>query len=431
MSQENYAVVAKEIVVEYKHPSIRTNTLKETVVRLLDGSLEYKKIKALDNVTINAKKGECVSIFGHNGSGKSTMLKTIAGILTPSHGSVSIEGRYSALIELGAGFDPELTGVENIYLACAMMGLGRVEIQQRIQEIIDFSELGEFIHFPIKTYSSGMYMRLGFACSTAIDPDVILIDEILSVGDERFQAKCLARIHKMREEGKTIVLVSHDLNTMQQLSDRVYLLAHGKLLYEGKFSDALIEYRKWQYIQENPNASEDEKNDQTRRLQREVNDMSFGTSPKPGCSLESEIKSASIESASGKNTIESGKPWKLTIEFESKQKSTEPRCVGFAIFTEDGRRLCGGNNKYFGKNSLDQSRLQETGLHQVTYEFDNCTLATGKYLVDVAIYNWEIDTTADYCARYIELVVNNPLNKDNFDKDVYSLEQSFTKLNLS
>jgi ABC-type polysaccharide/polyol phosphate transport system ATPase subunit len=236
-------LTVKDVSVSFAVASRRVTSFKEFVINAFQGKRTVTKLfPALKNVSLSLYPGECLALVGQNGSGKSTMLKVIAGILRPSSGQVAHVGRLSSLIELGAGFDPELPAKDNIYLSCILMGVGKSEIDAKLEEIMDFAELREFEEFPLKNYSSGMYARLGFSCATVIDPDIILVDEVLAVGDERFQQKCKTRLKAMQARGKSIILVSHDANAIRTFCDRALVLHHGELLYSGMPEKALDFY---------------------------------------------------------------------------------------------------------------------------------------------------------------------------------------------
>ncbi|MGO5231130.1 ABC transporter ATP-binding protein [Thermoguttaceae bacterium LCP21S3_D4] len=204
----------------------------------------YKEHYALHNVSFDVKRGETVGIIGTNGSGKSTILKIITGVLNPSGGKVEIDGRISALLELGAGFNMEYTGIENIYLNGTMIGFSREEIDAKMQDILDFADIGDFIHQPVKTYSSGMFVRLAFAVAINIDPEILIVDEALSVGDVFFQAKCYKKFEDFKKLGKTILFVSHDLGSISKYCDRVVLLNKGKKLAEGTPKEMVSMYKR-------------------------------------------------------------------------------------------------------------------------------------------------------------------------------------------
>jgi ABC-type polysaccharide/polyol phosphate transport system ATPase subunit len=221
----------------------RVNTFKEALLGRFRHRQGAEELWALRELSFDVSTGEAVGIIGHNGSGKSTLLKLAAGVLRPSEGTVRVEGRISPIIELAAGFDPDLTGRDNIVLNGVLMGHRRREMLARTPRIIEFSELGEFIDVPVKSYSSGMYARLGFAIAADVDPEILIIDEVLAVGDERFQAKCKARIREIRRGGCTIFFVSHDMGAVQEICDRVLVLHHGRLVFGGPAPAAVEHYR--------------------------------------------------------------------------------------------------------------------------------------------------------------------------------------------
>jgi ABC-type polysaccharide/polyol phosphate transport system ATPase subunit len=200
------------------------------------------EVWAVRDVSFEVEQGEALGIVGHNGAGKSTILKLLSSITAPTRGEITIRGRLSALVELGSGFHPELTGRENIYLNGSILGMTRSEITRKVDNIIEFAGIGEYIDFPVKKYSSGMYVRLGFAIAAHVDPDILLLDEVLAVGDVAFQAKCLDRIRELREAGRTIVLVTHDLAALVRLCDRAILLDSGRIVLTGAPRKVIDEY---------------------------------------------------------------------------------------------------------------------------------------------------------------------------------------------
>lgn len=204
----------------------------------------YKEHYALHNLDFEIKKGECVGIIGTNGAGKSTILKIITGVLSPTEGKVDIDGRISALLELGAGFNMEYTGIENVYLNGTMIGFGREEIDEKLEDILAFADIGEFVHQPVKTYSSGMFVRLAFAVAININPEILIVDEALSVGDVFFQSKCFKKFEEFKDMGKTILFVSHDLGSISKYCDRAILLNKGHKLAEGRPKEIIDIYKK-------------------------------------------------------------------------------------------------------------------------------------------------------------------------------------------
>ena len=223
-----------ETMIDVEHVSMKFNlmeervdTLKEYFVKLLKGKLLYSEFVALNDVSFSIEKGDIFGIVGFNGAGKSTILKIIAGVLNPTIGKVTVKGSVAPLIEVGAGFDPELTARENIFLNGAILGHSREFLKAHFEEILDFAELQHFVNVPVKNFSSGMYARLGFSIATVVNPDILIVDEVLSVGDFHFQEKCEKRINEMIARGTTIVMVSHDIGTIKRLCNKVLWLDHG------------------------------------------------------------------------------------------------------------------------------------------------------------------------------------------------------------
>jgi len=236
----------ENVSVRYRVPHERIGTFKEYAIRWLQRKVRHHTFWALKDVNMSIQKGEVFGLIGQNGAGKSTMLKLIARVLRPTAGRVLVKGRVAPLLELGAGFHPELSGRENIFLNAAILGFTRQEISKKYDHIVAFSELQDFIEAPMRTYSSGMWARLGFAVATDVQPDVLILDEILAVGDETFQRKCTDRIHQFREEGTTILLVSHSMDAIQDMCQRAAWLDHGKVLATGAAEEVIHAYRKGQ-----------------------------------------------------------------------------------------------------------------------------------------------------------------------------------------
>ncbi len=227
VSANDYAVEVINVTKRYRIHYEKNPSLKETIIHLR--RTKFIEFLALDDVSFNVNYGETLGIIGPNGSGKSTMLKLISKILQPTKGEIKVKGTISALLELGAGFHPDLTGRENIFINAAILGMKRKNIEKKFNEIVEFSELEKFIDMPVKNYSSGMYMRLGFSVAIHVNPDILMVDEVLAVGDQAFQAKCYKVIYDFIKQGKTIIIVSHDLGTIQDLCNRVIFLRNGKV----------------------------------------------------------------------------------------------------------------------------------------------------------------------------------------------------------
>lgn len=225
------AVQIQDVSKRFRLYHERGNSLKERLVRA--GKSRYDELWALKNVEFDVVEGETIGILGHNGSGKSTLLKTVCGVLQPTSGQVVVRGTLAGLLELGAGFQPELSGRDNVYLNGSMLGLSRREVDKVFDEIVEFAELEQFIDNQVKFYSSGMYVRLGFAVAVSVQPDILVIDEVLAVGDERFQRKCLQRIREFKEQGRTIIVVTHAADQVKAICDRAVVLSHGHMLGVG------------------------------------------------------------------------------------------------------------------------------------------------------------------------------------------------------
>jgi ABC-type polysaccharide/polyol phosphate transport system ATPase subunit len=240
--QSDGRVVLENVSVLYHLPRERIQTFKEYAIRMIQNRLEYVDFWALQNVSLSLRKGESLGVIGVNGSGKSTLLKVISRVLKPTKGRVWIRGRVAPLLELGAGFHFDLTGRENIFLNGALLGFSRQEMEEKLDAIIDFSELSEFIDAPLRTYSSGMVARLGFTIATDISPNILLVDEVLSVGDVDFVSKSERRMQEFRATGVSMILVSHSLSQIESLCDRVIWLDHGKVMAEGLPAEVIQAY---------------------------------------------------------------------------------------------------------------------------------------------------------------------------------------------
>ena len=242
VKKNEYAIVVKNVSKKFKLVYDKPYTLKERLVFWKNVQVGYHEV--LKNINLKIKKGETVALIGVNGSGKSTLLKLMTKIIYPNEGSITTNGKLTSLLELGAGFHPDFTGRENIYFNASIFGLTAEEIDNRVQEIIDFSELGSFIEAPVRTYSSGMYMRLAFAVAINVDADILLIDEILAVGDQHFQDKCFKKLEELKKSEKTIVIVSHSLGAVKKLCDRAIWVYDGEIREDGPSEDVIKAYLK-------------------------------------------------------------------------------------------------------------------------------------------------------------------------------------------
>jgi len=334
---------------------------------LLHGELwrrreEHRGFEALSGIDLEVAPGETFAVIGPNGSGKSTLLKLVAGILRPTEGTVEVAGRVTALIELGAGFHPEISGRDNAIVNGMMLGLSRAEVMSRLEEIIEFSGIAPFIDQPVKTYSSGMYVRLGFAVAVAVEPDVLVVDEILAVGDEAFAHRCLDRIARLQRRGTAILLVSHDLGLVEQLAQRALYLRAGSAVVTGTAGAAVARYR-------SDVASE------------EAGAATPGTPRRWGNGA---VTLERVEIVDGAGTavrlLVSGEAAGVRMTY-SVRVPQDDFVFGVAIHREDGSHIFGTNTALDGWRP---ERLAHPG--EITLEFPHLELAPGRYVVDAAVH---------------------------------------------
>lgn len=238
----NHAIEVNDVTMIYRLPNQKYSGLKEYFIKRIKKQIKYNEFKALDGVNFFIESGEIIGIIGLNGAGKSTLLKIISGVIKPTKGSVKVKGRISPLLELGAGFDVQLTGRQNIFLNGAVLGYDKKYIQNKLFSIINFADLGEFIDIPVKNYSSGMRARLGFSIATAMDPDILIVDEVLGVGDKNFRAKSSQRMKELFDSGGTVLLVSHSIGVIKKMCNRVIWLDKGKLKMIGNTDEVVNAY---------------------------------------------------------------------------------------------------------------------------------------------------------------------------------------------
>ena len=337
MSDE-IAIKIDDVSKLYKLYDKPTDRLKESLG--LSKAKKYKEHYALHNVSFDVKKGECVGIIGTNGAGKSTILKIITGVLNPTAGNVEINGRISALLELGAGFNMEYTGIENVYLNGTMIGFSKEEIDAKLQDILDFADIGDFVNQPVKTYSSGMFVRLAFAVAINIDPEILIVDEALSVGDVFFQLKCFKKFEEFKQNGKTILFVSHDLSSIEKYCDKAILMDHGKNVAEGTPIDIINKYKK---IMTGMTVAEMEEQEKNRQEEIEAKAAKNTV-------IDDEIKD-SDNSIDGKNIVEtdegdinevdspSEESWKSHLEINpnlDEYGAMDAQIIDFGIFDDEG-----------------------------------------------------------------------------------------------
>ena len=306
----------------------------------------YKEHYALQNINFDIHEGECVGIIGTNGSGKSTILKIITGVLSPTEGTVTVNGRISALLELGAGFNPEYSGMENIYLNGTMLGFSEEEIDSRLDEILSFADIGDFVNQPVKTYSSGMFVRLAFAVAINIDPEILVVDEALSVGDVFFQSKCYHKFEEFKKQGKTILFVSHDLGSVSKYCDRVILLNQGEMLDEGT-PKAMVDMYKQLLVHQDPvKQAENTESEENWKDGFQVNPNTLEYGEK-----QAEIRDFVVVDSSGRrtNTIEKGSEFEIKMRLHFNESIQQP-IAAFTIKNIQGTEITGTNTMYEGIN---------------------------------------------------------------------------------
>jgi len=339
---------------------------------------DVKSFNALNEISFSVKKGESLGIIGLNGSGKSTLLQIISGTMQPSKGSVYLNGKVAALLELGSGFNPEFTGLENIKLSASLHGLGKREIRSKLDSIIEFADIGDFIHQPIKTYSSGMSLRLAFAVAAHIDSEILIIDEALAVGDARFQIKCFSFLEEFNEKGGSLILVSHDLNSIARLCQSSILMHRGRLVKFGKSINVINEYSRIISEKHNDNLHELtdikeegnalEKNIQTTTTETEM--LAYGS--------ELGVITNVLINGSKEPIITSGDTFHVTFDVESKSVIEEPI---FAIRIRDvkGQEIYGTNSKFL---KIETPSLREGDIYKVKFT-QSANLGSGEYFLSI------------------------------------------------
>jgi ABC-type polysaccharide/polyol phosphate transport system ATPase subunit len=319
---------------------------------------------AVRDVSFDVRQGEALGIVGHNGAGKTTILKLLSGITTPTRGQITIRGRLAALVEVGSGFHPELTGRENVYLLGAMLGMRRSEIARKMESIVEFSGVSKYIDVPVKRYSSGMYVRLGFSIAAHLDPDILLLDEVLAVGDLAFQSKCLERIAELRKSGRTIIFVSHDLAAVYRVCDRAVLLDHGHVVMEGAPRPVIDEYQHMAFSKA---------------------DAGFGA---PGSRREAECVAVSFSSSGSEDCVRTGYPMMARLSYHA--SAPIPDVVFRISFYWPSGYLCA---QLTNEASAQHINL-EPGAGSIQFECPMLPVIPGLYRVDVAIESNGIEIDA-------------------------------------
>jgi ABC-type polysaccharide/polyol phosphate transport system ATPase subunit len=381
------AITVSGVSKHYTLTGSATRSLKATLLDTLRRRrAPHPVVKALDNVSFAVARGSTLGIIGANGAGKSTLLALLTKTIQPTFGEVHTVGTVSSLLELGAGFHPDLTGRENVFLYGAIMGLSRRQMLKRFDAIVQFADLHAYIDQPVKHYSSGMYVRLGFAVAVEVDPDILLIDEVLAVGDANFQRKCIAKIQAFRAQGKTMLIISHDLPTIQRVSNQILLLDKGRIMGIGQPESMIDQYQ----------AIARERN--RKGLERE-----WGT----GDVL---ITGVDFLTAAGApaQTFQWGQPLCARVHFEARQAVTDP-VFGFAIADEEGRLVYGSNTQI---ESLPIARIEGPG--RLLMKLDRVLMAAGTYLFSFSVHSADHKTNFHRLDNCFSIQVESEKNFEGY-----------------
>ncbi len=396
----------KNVSKHFKIYKNRSYSIKEKFINMVlkRNKLEVKNFDVLKDASFKIEKGQTVGIIGENGTGKSTTLKLISKILYPDEGDILVNGKVSALLEVGAGFQPDLTGKENVYLYGSILGLSRDEINERYDSIVEFSELKDFMDMPVKNYSSGMYMRLAFAVAINVNPDILVVDEVLAVGDENFQKKCINKILAFKKQGKTIVFVSHDMSIVRKICDRVFFIKRGGYMIEGTPEQMIGLYMKLVYSNDDDKQLvEQEIENKAKNIEKVVSDKieyninlheaqeyiegnRFGNK-------DLEITNVYFSSSQGQitNTFLTGDNIVINVEFK-KNKEVEDAVCGFSIYSEEDWRLVGHNCRQDG---IIFTNIKDKNHMKLTIKANR--FLKGKYYLEIALHS--SDETKQYDFR--------------------------------
>lgn len=367
-AEQNTAITIEHVTKTFRLHRGGVRTLKSAVLDLLHASSSRDFI-ALNDIGFAVRKGETLGIIGANGAGKSTLLSLIAGTMAPTGGEIRTRGTISSLLELGAGFHPDLTGRENVFLYGAIMGLARKQMKKRFDSLVEFAGLEKYIDQPVKHYSSGMYVRLGFAVAVEVDPDILLIDEVLAVGDAEFQRKCLKRMDEFKKQQKTMLIVSHDMPTIQKISDRILLLDEGTIVGIGEPENLVGQYQSL-----------------SRRKTTQGLDREWGTGEVKMTNVQFRDKTGQVA-----DTFKWGESLEACIDYEAAKRIDGP-VFGFAVSDESGRLIYGSNTQI---EKIDIPYVEGKGT--IVLRLERLAMASGTYLFSFSVHS------ADHKTNYHRL----------------------------
>ena len=391
--------VSKHFRLYHEHYS----SLKERMIHF--GRIPFEDFVALNDIEISIEEGTTVGILGHNGSGKSTLLKCVAGILQPNEGEIVTHGRLAALLELGAGFHPEFTGRENIFMNASILGLSKRDITAVFDEIVSFAELEKFIDMQVRHYSSGMYIRLGFAVAVNVDPDILLVDEVLSVGDEAFQRKCVERVKKFQGEGRTILFVTHAPDLIRRICDRGIVLDHGEMVADTLPGEAVRTFRETLQRSGLADPTVEAVEAATEAAEAAGAPKTHGGRMAASATHRVKITNVTIEhpgSSMGRTWLLPDEAMTIRVAFHA-DEPTDDLLFGIAIHDEEGNNIFGTNTKI-----ADVNVPVADGDGLVTFDFEHIPLLDGTYLVTLAIQSTDEGTVYDWSDQQYQFSVMNP-----------------------
>ncbi|CAI3301833.1 ABC transporter ATP-binding protein [Enterococcus cecorum] len=378
-----YAIELKHITKTYAMYAKPTDRLKE--------ALDFRRrsyhdiFYALNDVNIHIKKGEMIGFIGENGSGKSTLLKIITGVLTPTSGEMQINGNIAALLELGSGFNPEYSGYDNIYLNGMVLGFTKEQVDGMVDDIISFADIGDHLYQPVKTYSSGMFVRLAFAVAINVDPEILIVDEALAVGDLEFQLKCMEKFTEFRNAGKTILFVSHDVNAVRRFCDRVYWLKNGVVENEGETMEVTEEYENFL------------KRKSLKTVDREKSVVEEHSAPEIVTVDSATLLDGNLEPV---DIVEQNSTVYVKVEYTVKDESPKNPVLGVAIRTVQNHYVCGLNTL------LDKTVIPwKKGKNVFYIKYPNMSLLSGEYYFDVAFFEENATVPFVYKTKYVTMFI--------------------------
>ena len=378
-----YAIELKHITKTYAMYAKPTDRLKE--------ALDFRRrsyhdtFYALNDVNIHVKKGEMIGFIGENGSGKSTLLKIITGVLTPTSGEMQINGNIAALLELGSGFNPEYSGYDNIYLNGMVLGFTKEQVDEMVDDIISFADIGDHLYQPVKTYSSGMFVRLAFAVAINVDPEILIVDEALAVGDLEFQLKCMEKFTEFRNAGKSILFVSHDVNAVRRFCDRVYWLKNGVVENEGETMEVTEEYENFL------------KRKSLKTVDREKSVVEEHSAPEIVTVDSATLLDENLEPV---DIVEQNSTVYVKVEYTVKDESPKNPVLGVAIRTVQNHYVCGLNTL------LDKTAIPwKKGKNVFYIKYPNMSLLSGEYYFDVAFFEENATVPFVYKTKYVTMFI--------------------------